>query len=183
MAIIEFMRNAGERLLRRATPIRTAPVASRQQQQGSHFPPIGQMGAPGGPRRPIGSTRDASHALLQYLRLQHGVETPDDLVVVYDADDGLVSLEGTAPDEEARELIVLLAGNIDGVQWVDDGMTAARAGARSTLHTVIPHETAASIARNHYGDERFAQRILIANAPLLAHARDVTAGLTIRLPA
>jgi hypothetical protein len=168
MAIIEFTKHAGEKLLERGTSQEPAGVAARQQR------------APF--RRPLGGSREASHALLQYIRLQDGLDVPDDLMVVFDVDEGVVSLEGTAPDEETHELVVLLAGNIEGVQVVHDGMTTACEGRRSQFHIVRPGETAADIARDHYGDERLARKILVANSPIVRYARDVSQGQTIRLP-
>lgn len=187
MAIIEFIRQAGENLLDRGAVKSSAAVSRRQQQQqSSGRAPAGQMGADATrapARRPIGNSREASHALLQYIRLQDGVDVPDDLQVVFDLDSGLVSLEGTPPDEEAHELIVLLAGNVEGVECVDDGMTAARRGPPSDFYTVKAGETAASIARRHYGDASLARRILAANRPILDYSRELRPGQTIRLPA
>jgi hypothetical protein len=182
MAIIEFIKEAGEKLFHRSVAIFSADVAVRQQQQLSIGSGTGQMGGPPAERRPIGNTREASHALLQYIRLQD-LDVPDDLLVVYDVGSGIVSVEGTAPDEETRELIVLLAGNVEGVKTVLDAMTCARRGTPSDFHVVREGETAISIARRHYGDEKMARRILLANAPVLRSTRDVRKGQTIRLPA
>lgn len=43
--------------------------------------------------------------------------------MLFHEDDGLVILGGTVRDEETRELIVQTAGNIQGVERVDDRMT------------------------------------------------------------
>jgi nucleoid-associated protein YgaU len=186
MAIIEFIKQAGERILDRGAVKSSGAVSKRQQQQQfSGSSSGGQMGAAARSapsRRPIGNSREASHALLQYIRLQDALDVPDDLVVVFDMDSGLVSLEGNPPDQETREMIVLLAGNVEGVESVDDGMTPARRGPRSDFYTVKEGETAASIAQRHYGDERLARRILMANRPILDYTCELRQGQTIRLP-
>ncbi|MGZ5032932.1 MAG: BON domain-containing protein [Usitatibacter sp.] len=185
MAIIEFMKEAGESILDRRTGKVSRNVSGQQQQQSSSESGGAQQGGyaePSAARRPVGKSREASHALLQYIRLQDALDVPDDLMVVFDVDDGLVSLDGTAPDQETRELIVLLAGNVAGVEAVDDDMTTAKPGAASPLHIVKEGETAASIAREHYGDEKLARRIMDANRPVLRYSRDVRPGLTLRLP-
>jgi nucleoid-associated protein YgaU len=186
MAIIEFIKQAGERILNRGAVKTSGSVSGRQQQQQfSGASAGGQMGAAAArapSRRPIGNSREASHALLQYIRLQDGLDVPDDIGVIFDLDSGLVSLEGTPPDEETREMIVLLAGNVEGVESVDDGMIAARRGPRSDFYTVKEGETAGSIARRHYGDARFARDILMANRLLLDYTSELRPGQTIRLP-
>jgi nucleoid-associated protein YgaU len=159
MAIIEFIKEAGESLLNKRAGNVFRNVAAEQHEQ-----------------------QFMSHAMLQYIRLQDALDVPDDLVVAFDVDDGLVSLDGTPPDEETHELIVLLAGNVAGVEAVDDDMKTARPGAHSRLHVVKDGETAASIAREHYGDAKLGRRIMDANRPVLRSSRDLRPGLTVRLP-
>lgn len=129
MAIRKFIEEIGEKIL----PARrqSFPVAGRQQQQ-SAGAGAGQQG--GGEPRPfiwgVGADESAQ-AVLRYLQTRRTFVAPSDLVVLFDEMDGMVILGGTVRDEQTRELIVQAAGNIQGVERVDDRMvTYAEAGLR-----------------------------------------------------
>jgi len=52
--------------------------------------------------------------------------------VKVDVDDSTVVLEGWVQDQADREKAVLLAGNVDGIEKVDDRLTVIRSGAAAT---------------------------------------------------
>jgi nucleoid-associated protein YgaU len=124
-------------------------------------------------------------AIRDYMRSNDAVDVPDDLVVMFDADDGIVILTGTVPDEDTAEVLVLIAGNIDGVSQVDDRMQRRGNGEsrnRSRLHRVSEGDTTASLARQYYSDENQAGRIADANRAITGGSGQLRANQTIRIP-
>jgi osmotically-inducible protein OsmY len=122
MAIRKFIEELGEKILpQRRHPL---PVAARQQQQQSSAAG-GQMGS--SPRHYIGgvSVEESAQAIRRYLQTRRGFEAPSDLVVLFNEADAVVILGGTVRDAATREAIVQAAGNIHGVERVDDRMVSA----------------------------------------------------------
>jgi hypothetical protein len=126
MAIRKFIEEIGEKILparRNALPV------ARQQQQQSAGGGTGQQG--GEPRQFIWGVGadESAQAVRRYLQTRRNFVAPSDLIVIFDEMDGVVILGGTVRDEETRELIIQAAGNIHGVERVDDRMvTYAEAG-------------------------------------------------------
>jgi osmotically-inducible protein OsmY len=132
MAIRKFLRELGEKILPSSKKEKSG---DNQQQQFSGNTPgqqqsTGRSQQPAGRPAPRGGDDEASEIILEYIRVQCGSEVPVDLLVAYDEAEGTVVLEGTVPNEEQRERLVQLAGNIQGVEKVDDRLTVARSGAQ-----------------------------------------------------
>jgi hypothetical protein len=128
MAIRKFIEEMGEKILpaRRSNEFRSG----NQQQQFSGSSPgqqqaTGQTPQPGGKAIQGGELSEASEAIRRHLLSRRGFAAPSDLVVLFDETDGVVIIGGTVRDEETRELIVETAGNIQGVEKVDDRMVNA----------------------------------------------------------
>lgn len=83
------------------------------------------MGSP--PRHYIAgvSVEESAQAIRRYLQTRREFAAPSDLVVVFNEMDAVVILGGTVRDEATREAIVQAAGNIHGVERVDDRMVPA----------------------------------------------------------
>ena len=125
MAIRKFIEELGEKIL--PTRRHSLPVAVRQQQQQGADRAQSQQGA--GPRFYIAgvSVEESAHAIRRYLQTRREFDAPADLVVLFNEMDAVVIIGGTVRDEATREAIVQAAGNIHGVERVDDRMvTAAR---------------------------------------------------------
>ena len=122
MAIRKFIEELGEKVL--PTRRHSLPVARQQQQQQTRV-----AGQQGGARHYIGgvSVEESAHAIRRYLQTRREFNAPADLVVLFNEMDAVVIVGGTVRDEAMREAIVQAAGNIHGVERVDDRMvTAAR---------------------------------------------------------
>lgn len=122
MAIRKFIEEIGEKILparRNAFPV------TRQQQQQPAGTAMGQQGS-GEPRQFIWGVGadESAQAVRRYLQTRRNFVAPSDLVVLFDEMDGVVILGGTVRDEDTRELIVQAAGNIHGVERVDDRMVS-----------------------------------------------------------
>jgi hypothetical protein len=63
-----------------------------------------------------------SRMILEFLEEHAAEEAPDDLVAVYNEAAKTLILEGTPLNEHARETLVELARQVDGVDRVDDRM-------------------------------------------------------------
>lgn len=117
MAIRKFIEEMGEKILpsRRRNPF----PGQQQQFSGATGPAqLGEFDASIG-----GELGECAEAIRRHILSRDGYIAPSDLVVLFHEDDGLVILGGTVRDEETRELIVQTAGNIQGVERVDDRMT------------------------------------------------------------
>lgn len=123
MAIRKFIEELGEKIL----PARrhSLPVAGRQQQQQAGGA-ARQHGS--APRHCIGGVgaEESAHAIRRYLQTRREFNAPSDLVVLFNEMDAVVIVGGTIRDEATREAIVQAAGNIHGVERVDDRMVAPR---------------------------------------------------------
>ena len=70
------------------------------------------------------SNEEISESIRRYLLSLRGYTPPSDLVVVYDDLDAVAILGGTVRDEQTRARIIEAAGNIQGVEKVDDRMVS-----------------------------------------------------------
>lgn len=70
------------------------------------------------------SNEEVSESIRRYLLSLRGYNPPSDLVVIYDDTDAVAILGGTVRDEETRARLVEAAGNIQGVEKVDDRMVS-----------------------------------------------------------
>jgi nucleoid-associated protein YgaU len=193
MAIFDFIRNAGRKLRGKTETSGSKSGSGKQQQQSGGATPQQQSTGSGSPTSSSsapqaragneGASAVTGDAIRDNIMAQDEIDAPDDLVVVFDAPAGAVILEGTVPDDETAELIVLVAGNVEGVERVDDRLKREReSGPTSDFHTVKQGETLGSIAKEHYGDEKQASRISDANRVIMEKPSDMTSGMTLRVP-
>lgn len=129
MVIHKFIEEIGEKVL--PTGRKTARP-SRQQQQFSYSTPS-QQSANDAWQSPFsnafsGAENECAVAIRKYLVSHPHISTPSDLVVLFNELDDIVILAGTIRDEKTRTQLIQAAGNIQGVEKVDDRMTAALSG-------------------------------------------------------
>jgi nucleoid-associated protein YgaU len=105
----------------------------------------------------------------------------DDLKVGYD--DGVVTVNGQVPNQEEREKVILILGNIQGVAQVDDRLTVATNQPAATMYTVKPGDSLSLIAKAHYGDAMKYPVIFEANKPMLKDPNKIYPGQMLRIPA
>jgi hypothetical protein len=124
MAITKFIEEIGEKVL----PARrhAFPVGKQQQQQSARIAQAGSSSARNAPAT-LGIS-ECAQAIRRHLVMRLGFLVPSDFVVFFNEDDAIVILAGTVRDEQARSAIVLAAGNIQGVERVDDRMVSSRKG-------------------------------------------------------
>ena len=106
-------------------------------------------------------------------------------------DDGNVVVAGIAADNATREKVILIAGNVEGVESVnaDQLLTPEMIEASNerdipepTFYTIEKGDTLWAIATNHYGDGNKYHDIVAANLEVIKDADKIYPGQTIRLP-
>ena len=121
-----------------------------------------------------------------------------------EVDGSTATIEGEAKDVTTREKAVLVAGNIEGIDKVDDRMTVASSGAdfsavtggssavvgaggtgewSSRTYTVEKGDTLSKIAKEMYGDANKYPVIFEANKPMLKDPDKIYPGQVLRIPA
>jgi nucleoid-associated protein YgaU len=106
-----------------------------------------------------------------------------DLELAFDAERAILQVSGCAPDQDARERIVLCCGNVRGVAAVDDRMTVFMPSEVSRWRFVQPGDTLARIATDVYRDAQRAPQLRAANQPLVGDTEDPQPGWLLRVPA
>ena len=95
-----------------------------------------------------------------------------------------VKVSGTAPDAETREKIILAAGNVAGIDKVDDSLQTAAGGAGTepVLYTVVRGDTLSAIAQKTLGSAGKYPVIFEANKPMLKDPDLIYPGQVLRIP-
>ena len=106
--------------------------------------------------------------------------------------DGRVELHGTAKSQAAKEKAALLAGNVKGVNSVNDdnlkiqGQEEARAASSTqpstTYYTIEKGDTLSKIADRFYGDAQKYPQIFEANREVIQDPDKIYPGQKIRIP-
>ena len=160
MSLISFIKEAGEKLFKRAPAATTAPSQ----------PDI------------VALNTTAGDAIETYIASQN--LTAAGLSVKYDGSTETATVSGVAVDQATREKIVLCCGNVSGVAKVEDLMTvAAGSGAASKLRAVKSGDTLSKIAKEEYGDANAYMKIFEANKPMLSDPDKIYPGQMLRIPA
>ncbi len=109
-------------------------------------------------------------------------------------DDGTVTLQGKAKSRAAREKAILLAGNVKGVEKVDDDKLRAAWPKASDLpqqkeaepeprfHTVEKGDSLSKIAKSVYGDAQQWRALFEANREVIEDPDLIYPGQKIRIP-
>ena len=162
MSLISFIKEAGEKLFKKAEAA-PAPTA------GSAQPDVGALNA------------KAGDAIQSYVEQQNlGIQNLD---VQYDGASEKVTITGQAPTQEAAEKAVLCCGNVANVASVDNKLTVAQQAATAQFHDVVKGDTLSAIAKKYYGDANKYNAIFEANRPMLTHPDKIYPGQKLRIPA
>ncbi|MEM7053531.1 MAG: peptidoglycan-binding protein LysM [Pseudomonadota bacterium] len=130
------------------------------------------------------------------------------LSVIAHQDKKMISIVGRAATIEDKEKLILAAGNVDGVEKVDDRVRVVEAAAQplpeaeeavteieqapeptpeeapsSTFYTVQSGDTLSGIAKEHYGNAGKYMVIFEANQPMLEDPNKIYPGQVLRIPA
>lgn len=104
----------------------------------------------------------------------------EELVVSYDGEK--VTVGGRVDNQETREKVALVAGNVDGVAQVDDQVEVVNPEPEATYYTVESGDTLSKIAKEQYGNANKYPVIFEANKPMLEHPDRIYPGQVLRIP-
>ena len=102
--------------------------------------------------------------------------------------DGTVTLRGTVDSHATREKAVLLAGNVESVENVDDQLTVRTpepvvvAAPEPTFYTIQQGDSLWKIASAHYGDGNKWNALFEANREVIKDPDLIYPGQQIRVP-
>ncbi|TYC65109.1 peptidoglycan-binding protein LysM [Stappia sp. BW2] len=94
-----------------------------------------------------------------------------------------VKIAGAAPSQEAREKLILAAGNVLGISKVEDEITVESNEPEARFHTVVKGDTLWKVAETVYGNGAKYQAIFEANKPMLSDPDKIYPGQVLRIPA
>jgi nucleoid-associated protein YgaU len=123
--------------------------------------------------------RRAVEADIQGAILSHGISVAG-LTVVYDGDK--VTLTGTAPSQADAEKAVLIAGNTEGIEAVDDQIEVEVPAPAAVHHTVVRGDSLSKISLANYGTMQAYEVIFEANKPMLEHPDRIYPDQVLRIP-
>jgi len=98
-------------------------------------------------------------------------------------DDGVVALSGQCDSDATREKAILLAGNVKGVERVDDAKLTAPAPVEETeFYTVKRGDSLSKIAKFYYGNAMKYPVIFEANREVIKDPDLIYPGQVLRIP-
>jgi len=157
MSILSFIKEAGEKLLRRDPPPASAPAADVKA-----------------------ANDEAGDAIKAYIEAQ-GLKATG-LTVTYDGATGTVTVYGIAPDQQTKEKILLCCGNVRSVASVNDQMTVEQSAPEAQYYTVVKGDNLSKISKQYYGDPNKYTKIFEANKPMLKSPDLIYPGQVLRIP-
>jgi|CXWL01.1.fsa_nt_gi nucleoid-associated protein YgaU len=152
---------------------------------------------------------EPSKPLRQHVE-EHGISAKD---INFHFQSGVLIVEGYVPDQVTREKVILIVGNVEGVDKVDDRLrigtkppvvvastplpdqgavgastsvaekSAAEPGWTSRTYTVKSGDSLSKIAKAMYGDASKYPTIFEANKPMLKDPDKIYPGQVLRIPA
>ena len=164
MGLIDFMKDAGEKLFGKGHAQAAAPAAAT---------------APD-PEKAKAANDAAGDAILAYIKAQ-GLSATG-LTVTFDGASSTVSVFGVAPDQATKEKIVLCCGNVSGVAKVNDMMSVDQSAPEAKYYTVVSGDTLSKISKQFYGDANKYMKIFEANKPMLSDPNKIYPGQNLRIP-
>ncbi len=165
MGIIDFVRDAGEKLFGRGR----AEAAMKDSKSD-----------PGNDAKTQAANAAAGEAIHEYIKSQKLAATG--LTVTFDGATSTVSVYGVAPDQATKEKIVISAGNVAGVGKVNDMLSVDKSAPEAEYYTVVSGDTLSKISKQFYGDANQYQKIFEANKPMLSDPDKIYPGQKLRIP-
>jgi len=98
-------------------------------------------------------------------------------------EEGVVKVYGEAESQKAREKAILILGNMEGVEAVDDRISVVVQEPEAKMYTVQGGDSLSKIAKQFYGDPMKYNAIFEANQPMLKDPNKIYPGQVLRIPA
>ncbi|MBK9253887.1 MAG: peptidoglycan-binding protein LysM [Saprospiraceae bacterium] len=126
------------------------------------------------------STRKSKISLMEAAVRSSGLPVEN---LSIDFQDDTVTVYGQVETTTAKEKVILILGNIEGVASVDDRLSVVTPEPESVFYEVKKGDTLSKIAKEHYGDMMKYNIIFEANKPMLTSADLIYPGQVLRIPA
>jgi nucleoid-associated protein YgaU len=118
--------------------------------------------------------------------IKHYIDTlglnASSLNVSFDSASATCTVAGTCEDQTTKEKILLAAGNVAGVEKVNDQLSVVNAQPEAQFHEVQKGDTLSKISKQYYGDPNKYNAIFEANKPMLTHPDKIYPGQKLRIP-
>ncbi|WP_159566258.1 peptidoglycan-binding protein LysM [Budvicia diplopodorum] len=122
---------------------------------------------------------DQSSKLKEHLE-KAGLSGADNVDVK--VEDGTVTVGGEAADQELKEKILVILGNVAGIGKVQDNISVSQPSEESGFYTVKKGDTLSAIAKSQYGNASKYMKIFEANKPMLSNPDKIYPGQVLRIP-
>lgn len=122
---------------------------------------------------------DEARAIETLIKMDLGDKVED---LKAEFSDGLVTLFGKCDSSATKEKAVLLAGNLNGVERVNDENLTSPAGEVTEFYTVKKGDSLWKIAQDFYGDGNKYHDIFEANKEVIKNPDLIYPGQTLRIP-
>ncbi|MFZ1749885.1 MAG: peptidoglycan-binding protein LysM [Saprospiraceae bacterium] len=112
--------------------------------------------------------------------VSHGIHVENLDIVV---DDDQATVYGQVESTTAKEKVILIVGNTEGIATVDDRLSVVNPEPEATFYTVQKGDSLSKIAKEQYGDMMKYPVIFEANKPMLTSPDLIYPGQVLRIPA
>jgi nucleoid-associated protein YgaU len=163
MGLIQFMKNVGKKLDLGA-PEKPASPAAKAPSAGD----VAQV-----------QERKREVALVNLVN-KMGFKVKD---LAVDIAGAKATVRGQVDTQEIREKIVLMVGNVEGIDAVDDQLKVLHPEPEAQYYDVKPGDTLSKIAKQYYGNANKYNLIFEANRPMLKDPDEIYPGQKLRIPA
>ncbi len=165
MGLVSFLKEAGEKLLHAGSGNDSSITPSADDVESKRS-----------------KEQVLERAILEYMAKQGlPIQT---ITVAFDSDTHKVTVSGSAPDQKIREKLILCAGNVQGVEHVNDEIVVGdgNISEMSEWYTVQSGDSLSKIAAKFYGVSSKYTEIFEANQPMLSDPDKIYPGQTLRIP-
>jgi|SRR5690606_11568287 len=108
--------------------------------------------------------------------------------VTFTADGDKINVSGNAKNLDEKQRLLAAAGNVDGVEGVEDNLTLTEPlkfelpDFSKTMYTVKSGDNLSKISKEVYGDPNKYNSIFEANKPMLVHPDKIYPGQVLYIP-
>ncbi len=102
--------------------------------------------------------------------------------VELDVKDDTVVVGGEAADQELKEKLMVILGNVESIGKVENKLNVNQPSEEGNFYTVKKGDTLSAIAKSQYGNANKYMVIFEANKPMLSHPDKIYPGQVLRIP-
>lgn len=97
-------------------------------------------------------------------------------------EDATVHLSAVVANQELKEKLILLVGNVQGISEVQEQVQVDQKGEEAHFHTVTIEDSLKLIAQKYLENQERFSEIIEANKPFISDENDLYPGMVIRIP-